>query len=647
MEAVSFSHKEGLLRRAAKLLVCLFTSIALSFSLIPISSLAYAAEQDGLTLTVDYDHNIKCGVPVTFTMTANGGSGNYKYLQNYMMVYADGYWQDDADWTRHQYVEENTFEYTFVAPGEYKMRVYVMDMSSYQYINAVTTITVNDPSAVSVDQEAANIANSILAKGYTSEYDKALEAHDIIAARATYDYSFTYDGVSGVLLRRTGTCESYHRAFALVLSKLGIACERAEGNDHVWSCVKLDGKWTQIDLTWDDSESATGDYAFLSHAYFGMTDEIAQMVHSDHNANTDRPCNDLSNNYFVRSGQIKDWSKDIVSEIENRIAASDTFANDSSFDVTIVPKDSDPKYTKHPTVFKAIYPVIAYDINNRTGWKGLQSGYILTSTYELQDLTKGVFHVTVQKCTHQGTVPNKWESDANSHWKKCSSCGTKTVTAGHTYSSWVTVVPATVASEGSKKRTCTTCTYAQTGTIPKLVNTETGSGDDNSSSTSPNDSINNGSSGAVKPAKTLANGTYKFRSVASKKKYVGVVKASRKAGAKVKALVAKRSKAQKFVVKYDKTTGYYTIKNVKSKKVLSVYGSKAKKGRKLVQYKDKKRLTQRWIISGNAKKGYKLASAANPKLYVEIVKASSKKDSFLRLWRGKSTKSQRFAFFKR
>ena len=53
----------------------------------------------------------------------------------------------------------------------------------------------------------------------------------------------------------------------------------------MWNSVKIDGKWCQMDLTWDDtSDNWYGDLD-QRHLYFGLTDELMAITHSDHTAN--------------------------------------------------------------------------------------------------------------------------------------------------------------------------------------------------------------------------------------------------------------------------------------------------------------------------------------------------------------------------
>lgn len=335
---------------------------------------------DPLDLQISYDKaNLLCGTPTTFTLKASGGSGNYKYLQNFIWVKLDGIYTDDADWTRKQYTADNTFQYTFVASGSYYMRVYVMDMKTFETKSLTVPITVSDSRYPSIEQVVTGIVNQCKSKGFKTEYEKALFLHDWIINNATYDNSLLYDGESGVLIRGTGTCESYHRAFALLLKRMGISCERATGNGHVWSCVKLDGKWTQIDPTWNGEEHS-GDLAYLRHLYFGITDDMTKLVHSEHKPVSTRPCTTYDNNYFLRSGEISRWTTPLEKQIREKVSAGQI-----SFSVNA-------EYNPYPGVYRIIYPLAAYQLN-KMDWK--ISGKKIAVSFKQTGLTSGYFYVTV------------------------------------------------------------------------------------------------------------------------------------------------------------------------------------------------------------------------------------------------------------
>lgn len=285
-----------------------------------------ATSMDPLAITCTYT-TPRVGEPTTFTMHGSGGSGSYKYLQNYIHVFLDGRYTDDADWTYKHYTADNTFEYTFVAPGTYELRLYIMDVGSSPIETQRTTFTVvveGTADDLTIEQAANQLAQETLDAGCATDYEKALYVHDWLIANATYDHSLEYDGESGVLLRGAGTCESFYRAYALVLNRLGIRSERAVGNGHVWNRLLLDGAWTHVDTTWDADQNPDGDQASLDHLYFGLTDEMIQEVHNEYSPVPDQKATSYTNNYYLRSGEVALWADALCENIADAIKAGTT-----------------------------------------------------------------------------------------------------------------------------------------------------------------------------------------------------------------------------------------------------------------------------------------------------------------------------------
>lgn len=46
--------------------------------------------------------------------------------------------------------------------------------------------------------------------------------------------------------------------------------------------MKLDGKWYQVDCTWDDTKDNYYNFD-PTHLYFGLTDELMALAHNGHN----------------------------------------------------------------------------------------------------------------------------------------------------------------------------------------------------------------------------------------------------------------------------------------------------------------------------------------------------------------------------
>lgn len=314
-----------------------------------------ALADEPLALSISYPSDIKCGVPVTFTMNAAGGTGNYKYRIAALMdselvsVYDISYGSNGS------YGDSNQFTFTFYASGTYYIRFSVMDMTTYQ---TKTTglyeypIVIQDASHPSVEQIVTDIAAQCEAV-CTTDFEKALWLHDWIIDHADYDYSYSYCSAEGVLARGVGTCESYHKAYVKLLNKVCIETGRIEGNGHVWTAVKMDGEWYQIDSTWDDM-GASYKGTYYEHMYFGLTDYIIGLVHDDHKAAVPGyESTALEDNYFIKTGQIAQWSDPFVDTIKQNLA-------DGKTEFTLLVTSSMPDSYKN-----VIYNLVAYQLSKQ------------------------------------------------------------------------------------------------------------------------------------------------------------------------------------------------------------------------------------------------------------------------------------------
>lgn len=145
---------------------------------------------------------------------------------------------------------------------------------------SITVGYVNSPvspkdAQKAVDKAAADIAKA--AKDKTTAVDKVKFVHNYLITNSVYDYTFTSTTVYDLLLSGKGTCGAYTLAFKAIMDKLGIECVVVPSNDksHAWNQVKIDGKWYNIDVTWDENYTRANvpDSTFLlkSDKYFRNT----------------------------------------------------------------------------------------------------------------------------------------------------------------------------------------------------------------------------------------------------------------------------------------------------------------------------------------------------------------------------------------
>ncbi|MEC4185359.1 transglutaminase domain-containing protein [Adlercreutzia sp. R21] len=310
-------------------------------------------------LSVSWDDPI-CGQPTEFSVATTNGSSQCEYRIDSVNRYTDdrkNYLEWVMDPSKFVYQASPSFQLTFCASGTYRVRISVLDKgaSPLVYENVDAWVVVDDPAHPSVETVADRVASDCLKAGNATDFDKALWLHDWIIANCEYDHSLTYCGAEGVFARGTGTCESYHRAYEMLLARVGISTGRITGNGHVWTAVKLDGKWYQVDATWDDAQQFSG-YPDLRHLYFGMDDNIVSLVHPDHTQPVaGYESSSLEQNYFVKTGEIRAWSDPYVQRISQKLGSGEEHFS--------IPID----HASWPDDYKnAFYNVVAYDLSQRT-----------------------------------------------------------------------------------------------------------------------------------------------------------------------------------------------------------------------------------------------------------------------------------------
>ncbi len=282
--------------------------------------------------------SLMTGSPSQFTLNVSDPSSDMQYHLDWVDRYDYGVRAAVVDPSRMPaYQTSNILEFEFATSGRYELQFQAMDReplaSGQQVRTAIKRITVDVSGAPSTEQLVQDIVTSCSAAGMTTDYEKALWLHDYIVDHAEYVLKpqnapngpgYDFCNAEGVLARGYGTCESYHRAYVMLLNKAGISTGRMEGNGHVWTAVKMDGKWYQVDVTWDDPGYDVPGFD-RKRLYFGLTDEIMKIVHPDHvKPVPGYESSSLENNYFIRSGAADSLAAPSVSLIQAKLDAGET-----------------------------------------------------------------------------------------------------------------------------------------------------------------------------------------------------------------------------------------------------------------------------------------------------------------------------------
>ena len=345
------------------------------------------ASQNGVTFTVSWN-DAPAGTATTFHVTQTNGSSQAKARMDVPTYWDGGSQESVCDPSRPAWsgycslgTAGHDFTFDFTASGTYRIYFYFMDNDrndpqndkGIYYLRTTAEVTVNDAARPSVTQIVNNAVAQCRQKTNGSEYDMALWLHDWTLDQLEYDHSLNWCSAESGLTRHQGTCESYQRIYSKLLYAAGIANGRITGNGHTWNAVKIDGKWCQMDLTWDDtSDNWYGDLD-QRHLYFGLTDELMAIAHSDHTANYQKDgyayrSTDLSNNYFMRNGKADEWAEKHADRIQQHLNAKE-----ESFSI-----DADNQ-SFPPSISGIQNGIVAYAMNQRE-WSMAEGSVILTGT---------------------------------------------------------------------------------------------------------------------------------------------------------------------------------------------------------------------------------------------------------------------------
>lgn len=351
------------------------------------------ATQNGVTFTVSWN-DAPAGTATTFHVTQANGSSQAKARMD-VPTYCDGGSHESVcdpsrpAWASYYSLGTagHDFTFDFTASGTYRIYFYFMDKDrndpqndkGIYYLRTTAEVTVNDAARPSVTQIVNDAVDLCRQQTNGSEYDMALWLHDWTLDQLEYDHNLNWCSAESGLTRHQGTCESYQRIYSKLLDAAAIANGRITGNGHTWNAVKIDGKWCQMDLTWDDTNDNWYGDLDQRHLYFGLTDELMAIAHSDHTANYQKDdyayrSTDLSNNYFVRNGKADEWAEKYADRIQQHLDAKE-----KSFSI-----DADNQ-SFPPSISGIQNAIVAYAMNQRK-WKAKEDKVDLTATSNVATL---------------------------------------------------------------------------------------------------------------------------------------------------------------------------------------------------------------------------------------------------------------------
>lgn len=168
--------------------------------------------------------------------------------------------------------------------GELPVLHVAEDSAAHQYALAYgrAFILIGADNDVSLQQRIDEVIAACITSGM-SEYQKARALHDWICDNVVYDDALTLYSAKSALIDGVAVCEGYTNAYSMLLDEVGIENYTIPNIliDHVWNLAKLDGVWTYIDCTWDDSLGSDDYFCFNSDICYTTHGGLRNTVWGD------------------------------------------------------------------------------------------------------------------------------------------------------------------------------------------------------------------------------------------------------------------------------------------------------------------------------------------------------------------------------
>ncbi len=270
-------------------------------------------------------------------------------------------------------------------------------------------------------KQSIDYVKEIVAKNKKeTDYETALALHDWLVQNAYYDHSYVRHAAGHIFLYGTGVCDSYRKAYSMLLDEAGIENTLVEGrtlnNDegHAWNAVMLDGKWYQVDATWDDpGEETIASSGSEHHFYFMVPDKHIYSDHNDYNYTLPGDCNSFDRLYYVihpnaedgQNGSLIDWIS--LNQIQNKVetamsTSGSPFSMEALEDNYYFKKDETQIYSwdwEHDFV----YDQCTWYLNYHQGLKSNGEDVHVDLNYDFDtNIISGTYEIIIPKQSIQG-----------------------------------------------------------------------------------------------------------------------------------------------------------------------------------------------------------------------------------------------------
>ena len=229
--------------------------------------------------------SVNVGSSVLIKASATGGIGSYTYAY-YSREKGETTWK-----TLQSYSKTSALGIALLNEGKYQFLVKVKDQAGN-----VSSKTFDAAAIIAGAEAQAAEINSKIIKAGMSDFEKIKAIHDWIVVNTDYDVAGVNSGnipetsftAKGLFDTHIAVCDGYSKAFELMASLAGLEVNRVTGQavssgkavSHAWNQVKMDGKWYNMDVTWDDPIMNNAPGNFLNYTYFLVPDSVIDKNHT-------------------------------------------------------------------------------------------------------------------------------------------------------------------------------------------------------------------------------------------------------------------------------------------------------------------------------------------------------------------------------
>ena len=181
--------------------------------------------------------------------------------------------------------------------GDYDFEYYNDD--GYTVIDLIFCFDASelDGAKKKFDEETEKALSNAPSNG--TDFEKELYINDLLIEKCAYNYDAASSdkvvgnehNAYGALIEGSAVCEGYAKAFQHLSNKLGLECVSLNGvcegdtafsGNHIWNCVRLDGDWYHVDVTWNDYDKEDDNISreVIAHSYLNLTDDEIKKDHT-------------------------------------------------------------------------------------------------------------------------------------------------------------------------------------------------------------------------------------------------------------------------------------------------------------------------------------------------------------------------------